>query len=63
MPKCKRGEGSKGGDKQLSTRRKKQIDCLPEHSQHIYKKAHGGAIDQYQILKKEEMVKSRVQRK
>ena len=48
MPKSKRGESSRGGDKQLSTRTKKQIDSLPEHAQHIYKKAHGNTIDQYQ---------------
>ena len=47
MPKSKRGESSRGGDKQLSTRTKKQIDSLPEHAQHIYKKAHASAIDQY----------------
>jgi cation transport regulator len=35
-------------DKQTSTRTKKQIDSLPEHAQHIYKKAHTNAIDQYQ---------------
>ena len=37
-----------GGDKQISARTKKQIDSLPEHAQHIYKKAHASAIDQYQ---------------
>jgi cation transport regulator len=47
MPKSKRGESSRGGDKQLSTRTKKQIDSLPEHAQHIYKKVHASAIDQY----------------
>jgi cation transport regulator len=35
-------------DKQISARTKKQIDSLPEHAQHIYKKAHASAIDQYQ---------------
>jgi cation transport regulator len=39
-------EGRK--DKQTSIRTKKQIDSLPEHAQHIYKKAHTNAIDQYQ---------------
>jgi cation transport regulator len=50
MPKSKRGGSSKRGssDKQLSARTKKQIDSLPEHAQHIYKKAHASAIDQYQ---------------
>jgi len=27
---------------------KKQIDSLPEHAQHIYKKTHDNAIEQYQ---------------
>ena len=51
----KRGSGGgrtkgRGGrvDKQLSARTKKQIDSLPQHAQHIYKKAHASAIEQYQ---------------
>jgi cation transport regulator len=40
--------GSSGSDKRLSARTKKQIDSLPEHAQHIYKKAHDNAIEQYQ---------------
>jgi cation transport regulator len=47
----------KSKDKQISARTKKQIDSLPEHAQHIYKKAHASAIDQYQNPKKEEVVK------
>src|SRR2546423_1141054 len=43
-----RGRGTRIGDKQLSARTKKQIDSLPQHAQHIYKKAHASAIDQYQ---------------
>ncbi len=39
---------TKGKDKQISARTKKQIDSLPEHAQHIYKKTHASAIDQYQ---------------
>ena len=39
---------SSGSDKRLSTRTKKQIDSLPIHAQHIYKKAHDNAIAQYQ---------------
>jgi cation transport regulator len=35
-------------DTRLSTRTKKRIDSLPEHAQHIYKKAHANAIKQYQ---------------
>jgi cation transport regulator len=38
----------RGGDKQLSTRTKRQIDSLPTHAQHIYKKTHASAIEQYQ---------------
>src|ERR671922_624715 len=37
------GEGS-----QLSARTKKQIDSLPQHAQHIYKKVHANALEQYQ---------------
>jgi cation transport regulator ChaB len=32
----------------LSARTKKQIDSLPKHAQHIYKKIHDNAIKQYQ---------------
>lgn len=35
-------------DKRLSARTKKQIDSLPEHAQHIYKKTHENAIERYQ---------------
>jgi cation transport regulator len=35
-------------DTALSTRTKKQIDTLPEHAQHIFKKAHANAVKQYQ---------------
>ena len=34
-------------EEQMSARTKKQIDSLPEHAQHIYKRAHSSAIDQY----------------
>jgi cation transport regulator len=37
-----------GSDTALSTRTKKQIDSLPEHAQHIFKKAHASAVKQYQ---------------
>src|ERR671919_705080 len=39
---------TKGKDKRISARTKKQIDSLPEHAQHIYKKTHDSAIEQYQ---------------
>jgi cation transport regulator len=35
-------------DTALSTRTKKQIDSLPEHAQHIFKKVHTNAVKQYQ---------------
>ena len=35
-------------DTALSTRTKKQIDSLPEHGQHIFKKVHANAVRQYQ---------------
>jgi cation transport regulator len=53
MPNTKSKTKSSGrGDKQLSTRTKKQIDSLPKHAQHIYKKAHASAIEQYQSPEK-----------
>ena len=44
--------GSRGGSTKLSTRTKKQIDALPEHAQHIYKKTHASALKQYKDPKK-----------
>ena len=44
--KSKRG-GRVQSDRRLSARTKKQIDSLPEHAQHIYKKVHASALDQY----------------
>ena len=35
-------------DTALATRTKKQIDSLPEHAQHIFRKAHANAVRQYQ---------------
>ena len=58
-----RSRQTKGKDKQISARTKKQIDSLPEHAQHIYKKVHASAIDQYQNPEKKEVVKDRVQSK
>jgi cation transport regulator len=43
-----RNSSSSRKDRQISARTKKQIDSLPEHAQHIYKKTHASAIDQYQ---------------
>jgi len=52
MSKSKKAEGSSRSGKQLSSRTKKQIDSLPEHAQHIYKKAHSSALEQYQSAEK-----------
>ena len=45
--KSARRRGSSRSDKSLSARTKKQIDSLPEHAQHIYKKTHASALEQY----------------
>jgi cation transport regulator len=54
MPsKGKSASGTRGGSStKLSSRTKKQIDSLPEHAQHIYKKTHASALRQYKDPKK-----------
>ena len=37
-----------GKDRPISVRTKRQIDSLPEHAQHIYKKTHASALGLYQ---------------
>ena len=51
------------GDKQLSTRTKRQIASLPTHAQHIYRKTHASAIEQYKTQKKDAVVKDKVQKR
>jgi cation transport regulator len=49
MPKKKNSiDKKKSLDTALSARTKKQIDSLPEHAQHIFKKAHANAVKEYQ---------------
>jgi len=49
MPGKKNSGGKKTKiDTALSARTKKQIDSLPEHAQHIFKKAHANAVKEYQ---------------
>ncbi len=48
MHKSTKEKGKSRVDKGLSSRTRKQIDSLPEHAQHIYKKAHASAVEQYQ---------------
>jgi cation transport regulator len=47
MPKRSAGKRS-NIDTALAARTKKAIDSLPEHAQHIFKKAHANAVKQYQ---------------
>lgn len=50
MPKTKSSTNRRKSeiDARLSTRTLKQLDSLPEHAQHIYKKVHASALRQYQ---------------
>ena len=48
MPrKTKKADQKDIDDEELSENTKKRIDELPEHAQHIFKKAHAGAIREY----------------
>jgi cation transport regulator len=49
MPKKQRPSNKKSQrSTALSQRTKKQIDSLPQHAQHIFKKTHGNAVKHYQ---------------
>ncbi len=52
MPERKRGQNSKEGDVELSEATEKRIDSLPEHAQHIFKKAHSNAVKEYKDPRK-----------
>jgi cation transport regulator len=41
-----------GDNEELSDATEKRIDQLPEHAQHIFKKAYAGAIKEYEDPKK-----------
>jgi hypothetical protein len=47
----------------LSTRTKKQIDSLPTHAQHIFKKHMQVLLKSIRILPKDEEAKGKVQKK
>ena len=47
MPEKKRYKKSKAEDIELSEATEKRIDDLPEHAQHIFKKAHSSAVKEY----------------
>ena len=65
MPKTKSAAGQRKSkvDTTLSTRTKKQIDSLPEHAQHIFKKAHANAVKHIKILRKDAEVRAKVLKK
>lgn len=46
-------------DLKLSDAAEKRIDQLPEHAQHIFKKAHASALKEYEDPKKGEAVQRR----
>ena len=48
MPKNQSSSKKVSRSTRLSTITKKQIDVLPQHAQHIFKKAHDSAVKQYQ---------------
>ena len=48
MPKNNKRKNDDDGDEELSEATEKRIDQLPEHAQHIFKKAHASAIKEYQ---------------
>ncbi|MBA3978471.1 MAG: ChaB family protein [Nitrosopumilus sp.] len=43
---------SDGSEDELSEATEKRIDQLPDHAQHIFKKAHSSAVKEYQDLDK-----------
>ena len=47
MPKDS-GKKGNNNDEDLSEATEKRIDQLPEHAQHIFKKAHASAVKEYQ---------------
>jgi len=46
--KRKGNDKEKGTDETISEATEKRIDKLPEHAQHIFKKAHASAVKEYQ---------------
>ena len=47
MPKNNKIKGDENED-EISEATEKRIDQLPDHAQHIFKKAHSGAVKEYQ---------------
>jgi cation transport regulator len=48
MPKKQYSSKKGSQNERLSVRTKKQIDSLPSHAQHIFRKTHDSAVEQYQ---------------
>jgi len=48
MPKKQTSSKKSTRSTQLSIRTKEQIDTLPRHAQHVFKKAHDSVVEQYQ---------------
>lgn len=48
MPKQNKKSNKDESDEELSESTKKRIESLPEHAQHIFKKAHASAVKEYQ---------------
>jgi cation transport regulator len=50
MPEKRKSSSRKNSrvDTTVSARTKKQIDSLPTHAQHIFKKTHASAVKEYQ---------------
>ncbi|HJU79801.1 MAG TPA: ChaB family protein [Nitrososphaeraceae archaeon] len=48
MPKKEYSIKKQSRTTRLSIRSRKQIDSLPSHAQHIFKKTHDSAVEQYQ---------------
>jgi cation transport regulator len=48
--KCNKQFSSKKGSQntRLSARPEKQVDSIPVHAKHIFKKTHDSAVEQYQ---------------
>jgi cation transport regulator len=52
MPKTQYSSKKGSQNKRLLVRTKKQIDSFPSHAQHIFRKIHDSAVEQYQDLAK-----------
>jgi cation transport regulator ChaB len=63
MRKSTKEKGKSRVDKGLSSRTIKQIDSLPEHAQHIYKKLMLAQLNYIKIRKRDVVEKSKAQKR